>query len=192
MPKGTCTPTPQHPSGATLFFTGIFSVVFLKRKLQAFHWIGLTLCMAGLDRWDQSCSCEFVWMEWIQGGSYVFQFQTSFFSDINTNVNASMKSNTGRVLAVALSPIYFEDPLAFKPSQFCGGNHQVESELPRCCDGGLCQCSWRHWRQRQQRSTKCVSSAVWCDLDVVGPSSSSSAGTDHVSLVKKSKRSKGG
>ena len=106
-------------------------------------------------------------------------------------VNVSMKSNTGRVLAVALSPIYFEDPLAFKSSQVCGGNHQVESELPRCCDGGLCQCSWRHWRQRQQRSTKRISSSVWCDLDVVGPSSSSSAGTDHVSLVKKSKRSKG-
>jgi len=33
--------------GATLFFTGIFSVIFLKRRLQAFHWIGLMLCMAG-------------------------------------------------------------------------------------------------------------------------------------------------
>jgi len=38
----------QMLRGATLFFTGIFSVVFLKRKLQAFHWIGLTLCMAGV------------------------------------------------------------------------------------------------------------------------------------------------
>ena len=32
-----------------------------------------------------------------------------------------MKSNTGRVLAVALSPIYFENPLAFKSSQFSSG-----------------------------------------------------------------------
>lgn len=38
----------QMLRGATLFFTGIFSVIFLKRRLQAFHWIGLMLCMAGV------------------------------------------------------------------------------------------------------------------------------------------------
>jgi len=38
----------QMLRGATLFFTGIFSVTFLKRKLQTFHWIGLMLCMAGV------------------------------------------------------------------------------------------------------------------------------------------------
>eukprot|EP00913_Durusdinium_trenchii_P031345 g29351.t1 len=38
----------QMLRGATLFFTGIFSVAFLKRKLQGFHWVGLTLCMVGV------------------------------------------------------------------------------------------------------------------------------------------------
>ncbi|CAE7718278.1 REV3L [Symbiodinium pilosum] len=38
----------QMLRGATLFFTGIFSVTLLKHKLYVFNWIGLLLCITGV------------------------------------------------------------------------------------------------------------------------------------------------
>mmetsp|Transcript_11356 Transcript_11356/g.21437 ORF Transcript_11356/g.21437 Transcript_11356/m.21437 type:complete len:407 (+) Transcript_11356:72-1292(+) len=38
----------QMLRGATLFFTGIFSVTLLKTKLYLFNWIGLLLCITGV------------------------------------------------------------------------------------------------------------------------------------------------
>lgn len=38
----------QMLKGGSVIFCGILSVTFLKRKLYAFHWLGLTLCVCGL------------------------------------------------------------------------------------------------------------------------------------------------
>ncbi len=38
----------QMLRGAVVIFTGIFSVVFLKRKLYPFHWLGMVLVLNGL------------------------------------------------------------------------------------------------------------------------------------------------
>ena len=34
--------------GSIIIFTGIFSVVFLKRKLETFHWVGIAITTAGV------------------------------------------------------------------------------------------------------------------------------------------------
>lgn len=38
----------QMLRGALIIFTGIFSIIFLKKKLKLFHWIGMFLVTAGL------------------------------------------------------------------------------------------------------------------------------------------------
>eukprot|EP00928_Gymnodinium_smaydae_P058586 TRINITY_DN41768_c0_g1_i1.p1 TRINITY_DN41768_c0_g1~~TRINITY_DN41768_c0_g1_i1.p1 ORF type:complete len:432 (+),score=53.33 TRINITY_DN41768_c0_g1_i1:56-1297(+) len=38
----------QMLKGATLVFAAMFSVIFLKRKMLAYHWLGLTLCVVGI------------------------------------------------------------------------------------------------------------------------------------------------
>ena len=38
----------QMLRGSIIFFTAIFSVIFLNRKLYAFHWVGMSLTMAGV------------------------------------------------------------------------------------------------------------------------------------------------
>lgn len=38
----------QMLRGSVIIFTGIFSVLFLKRKLRAYHWLGMILVLAGL------------------------------------------------------------------------------------------------------------------------------------------------
>jgi len=38
----------QMLRGSVVIFTGIFSVVFLKRRLQSFHWVGMVLVLIGL------------------------------------------------------------------------------------------------------------------------------------------------
>jgi len=44
----TAPSTFQMLRGSVVIFTGIFSVLFLKRKLHAFHWLGMLVVLAGL------------------------------------------------------------------------------------------------------------------------------------------------
>ena len=38
----------QMLRGAVIIFTGILSVIFLKRKLFLFHWVGMVVVLMGL------------------------------------------------------------------------------------------------------------------------------------------------